>query len=256
MTPRTGGVYGALRQRRLPPEESDMAVILSVKDLTVVIDGRTILEGVTFDLEQGSNLAIIGPNGSGKTVLLRCLLGIMPYSGVVHWASGVKRGYVPQRVDADRQLPLTIGELLHAKCRVMHFPLTELQSVEELVGLTPDILNSPVGSLSGGQFQKSLIAFALLGRPEVMLLDEPTTSLDQLTEERVYELMHRLQQKLGLTFIVVSHDLTMVYRYANQVLCLNRQGLCFGPPKEVLTPQALQTLYGEHHHFYEHHHGP
>jgi zinc transport system ATP-binding protein len=233
-----------------------MAVILSVKDLTVVLDGRSILEGISFELERGSNLAIIGPNGSGKTVLLRCLLGMIPYSGVIRWAPGVKRGYVPQRIELDRQLPLTIGDLLRAKCRLMRLPLAELQSVQEVVGLTPEIIGSPVGSLSGGQFQKSLISFALLGGPDLLLLDEPTASLDQLAEERVYELMQRLQQKLGLSLIVVSHDVSMVYRYANNVLCLNRQGLCFGPPRQVLTPEALQALYGEHLHLYEHQHGP
>ncbi len=231
-----------------------MEVILSVRDLTVVLEGKTILQGISFDLERGSNLSIIGPNGSGKTVLLRCLLGIIPYSGTIRWAPGVKRGYVPQRVDADRKLPLTIADLLRAKCRALRLPSTELGWVESMVGLTPEVIQTPVGSLSGGQFQKSLIAFALLGGPELMMLDEPTASLDQLAEERVYELVRRLQQKLGLTFIIVSHDLSMVYRYANNVLCLNRQGLCFGPPKEILTPEALRALYGEHYQFYQHQH--
>jgi zinc transport system ATP-binding protein len=231
-----------------------MEVVLSVRDLTVALDGRTILQGISFDLARGTNLAIIGPNGSGKTVLLRCLLGILPYSGTIRWGPGVKRGYVPQRVNADRQLPLTVDDLLKAKCRALRLPLSELGWVEGLIGLTPEITQTPVGLLSGGQFQKSLIAFALLGGPNLMMLDEPTASLDQLAEERVYELIRRLQQKLGLTFIIVSHDLSMVYRYANNVLCLNRQGLCFGPPKEILTPEALRALYGEHFQFYGHEH--
>jgi len=254
MTPLLKAVYGAPGCRSQAVSRR-MEVILSVRDLTVVLEGRTVLRDISFDLERGSTLAIIGPNGSGKTVLLRCLLGIIPYSGTIRWASGVKRGYVPQRVDADRKLPLAIDDLLRAKCRALRLPLSELDWVQSLVGLTPEVIQTPVGSLSGGQFQKSLIAFALLGGPEMMMLDEPTASLDQLTEERVYELMRRLKQKLGLTFVIVSHDLSMVYRYANNVLCLNRQGLCFGPPKEILTPQALRDLYGEHFQFYQHEHG-
>lgn len=118
----------------------------------------------------------------------------------------------------------------------------------------PRFWKPPIGRLSGGQFQKALIAFALLGDPNVLLLDEPTASLDQLTEERVYELIRRLQQTFGLTLIIVSHDLSMVYREARHVLCLNRQGLCFGAPNDVLTPEALRALYGEHHQVYRHPH--
>ena len=233
-----------------------MAPILSVKDVGVVLDGKTIVEAISFELAAGDSLAIIGPNGSGKTVLLRALLGIVPHSGAVAWGPGVKVGYVPQKIEADRQLPLSIGDLLGAKARVVDLPSRSVQSVADVIGLSPEILEKPIGRLSGGQSQKALIAFALLGDPNVLLLDEPTASLDQLTEERVYELIRRLQKTFGLTLIIVSHDLSMVYREATKVLCLNRQGLCFGPPSSVLTPETLQALYGEHLHFYQHPHNP
>jgi zinc transport system ATP-binding protein len=233
-----------------------MAPILSVKDVGVVLDGMSIVEAISFELAAGDNLAIIGPNGSGKTVLLRALLGMVPHSGAVAWAPGVKVGYVPQKIEADRNLPLSIDDLLRAKARVVHLPSESVRSVADVIGLSPEILEKPIGRLSGGQFQKALIAFALLGDPNVLLLDEPTASLDQLTEERVYELIRRLQKTFGLTLIIVSHDLSMVYREATQVLCINRQGLCFGPPSKVLTPETLQALYGEHLHFYQHPHDP
>jgi len=233
-----------------------MAPILSVKDVGVVLDGMSIVEAISFELAAGDNLAIIGPNGSGKTVLLRALLGMVLHSGAVAWAPGVKVGYVPQKIEADRNLPLSIDDLLRAKARVVHLPSESVRSVADVIGLSPEILDKPIGRLSGGQFQKALIAFALLGDPNVLLLDEPTASLDQLTEERVYELIRRLQKTFGLTLIIVSHDLSMVYREATQVLCINRQGLCFGPPSKVLTPETLQALYGEHLHFYQHPHDP
>ena len=233
-----------------------MAPILSVKDVGVVLDGMSIVEAISFELAAGDNLAIIGPNGSGKTVLLRALLGMVRHSGAVAWAPGVKVGYVPQKIEADRNLPLSIDDLLRAKARVVHLPSNSVRSVADVIGLSPEIMDKPIGRLSGGQFQKALIAFALLGDPNVLLLDEPTASLDQLTEERVYELIRRLQKTFGLTLIIVSHDLSMVYREATQVLCINRQGLCFGPPSKVLTPETLQALYGEHLHFYQHPHDP
>jgi zinc transport system ATP-binding protein len=231
-----------------------MKPLLIVKDLEVVLDGKKIITGLSFELQRGDNLAIIGPNGSGKTVLIRALLGIVPFSGQLMWAPDVKFGYVPQKVDADRHLPLSLRDLLRAKERVLRLPPTALEGLCDTIALSSEILDAPIGRLSGGQFQKALIAFALLGSPNLLIFDEPTASLDQLTEERIYDVMQRLQQKFGLTFIVVSHDLTMVYRYANKVLCLNQQGLCFGPPREVLTPEALRALYGEHHQFYQHHH--
>jgi zinc transport system ATP-binding protein len=231
-----------------------MGTVLAVKSLKVILEGKTIIEDLSFQLNRGDSLAVIGPNGSGKTVLLRALLGIVPYSGTITWDPGVKLGYVPQKVDADRQLPFSVADLLRAKSRVLRLEPTAVQLVQGVIGLSPDILESPIGRLSGGQFQKALIAFALLGDPNVLLFDEPTASLDQLAEERVYEIMHKLQDAYGLTLIVVSHDLSMVYRDATKVLCLNRQGLCFGPPREVLTPESLQALYGEHHRFYQHQH--
>src|SRR5215831_20560808 len=156
-----------------------MGAVLAVKSLKVILEGKTILEDLSFELNRGDNLAIIGPNGSGKTVLLRALLGIVPYSGAVAWAPGVKVGYVPQKIEADRHLPLSIGDLLRAKARVVHLPSDRVQSVADVIGLSPEILEKPIGRLSGGQFQKALIAFALLGDPNVLLLDEPTASLDQ-----------------------------------------------------------------------------
>jgi zinc transport system ATP-binding protein len=111
-----------------------------------------------------------------------------------------------------------------------------------------------MGALSGGQFQKVLIAFALLGRPNVLLFDEPTASLDELTEERVYELLQSLQKDRGMTILLVSHDLSIVYRNANMVMCLSKGKTCMGPPKEVLTPAMLQDLYASPPHYYQHVH--
>src|SRR5258708_22014008 len=210
-----------------------MKPLLTVKDLTVVLDGKTIVSSLSFQLERGDNLAIIGPNGSGKTVLVRALLGIVPHWGQIVWVPGAQLGYVPQKIDADRHLPLSFGDLLQAKERVLHLPPTEVRSVSEIIGLSKEVLETPVGRLSGGQFQKALIAFALLGSPDVLIMDEPTASLDQLTEERVFELMRRLPEKLGLIFIIRSHHPSLEDRHANKVLRLNPQGPCLRPPRLV-----------------------
>lgn len=226
--------------------------ILSVNNLRVTLADKPILRNLTFEVIEGDCLAIIGPNGSGKSVLLNVLLHLLPYEGEVHWKAETRLGYIPQKIAPDRQLPVRVEDLLQAKARFLKLPAAELASVYDEVGLTPEVVSSPIGMLSGGQFQKILIAFALLGRPNVLLFDEPTASLDEITEERIYDLLRMLQTRNGITVILVSHDLSVVYRYANKVLCLSRRRPCLGAPREILTPEMLEELYGAPPRYYQH----
>jgi len=232
-----------------------MENILSVQDLNVAFGDRVVIRGLSFDVRRGDNLAIIGPNGAGKTVLLKALLGLIPFEGSIHWSPASRLGYVPQKISADREMPLRVRDLLKAKARFLKLSLQEVESVAATVGLSAEVLSSSVGILSGGQFQKALIAFALLGDPNVLLFDEPTASLDELAEDRVYELLGRLRRERGLTVILVSHDLSIVYQSANQVLCLSKDRSCIGPPQEVLTPETLESLYSAPPKYYRHRHG-
>jgi zinc transport system ATP-binding protein len=228
--------------------------LLSVTNLSVSFGNREVIHDLSFEVQPGDCVAIIGPNGAGKTVLLRALLELIPYRGEIRWRQGARPGYVPQKVAADRQLPLSAKDLLTAKTRFLKLPATELQLVSDELGLTNELLSTSIGALSGGQFQKVLIAFALLGRPNVLLFDEPTASLDELTEEHIYELLHSLQKDRGMTILLVSHDLSIVYRNANMVLCLSKGKTCMGPPKEILTPAMLQELYAAPAQYYQHIH--
>lgn len=228
--------------------------ILSVERLRVVFGQSVVIDDLSFEVRKGDCVAVIGPNGAGKTVLLKALLGLVPYQGEIRWSPDARLGYVPQKVAADRQQPIRVRDLLASKAAVQHLPAADIAAVTSEVGLSTSVLDSSVGHLSGGQFQKALIAFALLGRPNVLLFDEPTASLDELAEEHTYDLLHKLQQEKGMTVILVSHDLSVVYRYANQVLCLSKRKLCMGPPKELLTPGMLEELYGGPSKFYRHIH--
>jgi zinc transport system ATP-binding protein len=228
--------------------------VLELKKVRVVFEAQRVLDDVSFSLERGDSLAIIGPNGAGKTVLLRAILRMVPHSGRIELGAGIRLGYVPQRFQADPSLPLTAEDLLNAKIRLGRLDRAQRQRVAELAGLSAETMKLPLGRLSGGHLQKALIAFALLGEPNLVLFDEPTTSLDRPSEEHVFELIRRLQEQLDLTTVVVSHDMSIVYRFANKVLCLNRQGVCFGTPREALTPEALERLYGAPHRYYRHEH--
>jgi zinc transport system ATP-binding protein len=229
--------------------------ILSVRGLKVHFGSRKVIQNLGFEVEAGDTLAIIGPNGAGKTVLLKALLGLVPYEGEICWSPTVKLGYVPQKIAADRQMPIRVHDLLSAKAHILKLHPRCIETVAAMVGLTPEVLRASIGTISGGQFQKALIAFALLGEPNVLLFDEPTASLDELAEERVYDIVEQLQREQHLTVILVSHDLSIVYRAANKVLCVSKDLVCFGPPREVLTPAALEAMYSAPPQYYLHRHG-
>jgi zinc transport system ATP-binding protein len=218
-------------------------VILDLENVSVTLEHHRVIHDVSFTIAQGESVAIIGPNGSGKTILLKAILGLVPHEGDIVWRPGTTIGYVPQKIDADRSVPLNVRNLLSSKAHVIRKGGDDIAKVIRRVGLTDVVLDIPIGHLSGGQFQRALIAFALLGDPDIVLFDEPTASMDEPGEEQMYTLLDRLRAELGITIVVVSHDLSFVYRHANKVLCLNRSGICFGPPRGVLTQELLGRLF-------------
>lgn len=217
---------------------------LEVKRLFVRFGDAVVLDHVSFVVPRATSLAIIGPNGAGKTVLFKALIGALPHEGTVLWAEGTRVGYVPQKLDLDRDLPVTGEDFLHAKAVVTGSEPPDVVRATTAVCFPSDLLRKPIGALSGGQFQRLLVAVALLGKPSILLLDEPTTGVDLPGQESVNETLERLCREQGLTVLLISHDLSVVYRYASNVLCLGRGNVCFGPPKTVLTPAMLEGLYG------------
>src|SRR3989344_1548444 len=230
--------------------------VLEVNDLSVQFgDEEPVLKDISFSVGKGDVLAIIGPNGAGKTVLFRALMGLISYDGDISWSKDVKLGYVPQRLPENIHLPLTVKEffVLKSKKFLLKDNLLLQSVVHELksVGLEEEILGRKLAHLSRGQFQRVLIAWAILGHPDVLLFDEPTAGIDIAGEDTVYNLLHKLQDERGMTVLIISHDLNIVYRYADKVLCLNKENLCFGEPKRALTSEQIEKLYGEsafHHH--------
>jgi zinc transport system ATP-binding protein len=232
--------------------DMDNRNLLSVRNLTVTFGERAVIRDLSFDVPCRSTLANIGPNGSGKTVLLKALLHLVRYEGDVLWSSGVRIGYVPQKISADRQMPLLVRNLLEAKAHFLRLPRRNIQEVADQVGLTTELMNASIGVVSGGQFQKLLIAMSLLGKPNVLLFDEPTASLDELEEERIYELLEKLKRHQDLTVLLVSHHLSVVHRSANLVLCLSKGKSCIGTPDKILTQEILEAAYSAPQQYYQH----
>src|SRR3990167_9772321 len=226
------------------------STILTVENLGVKFDENEVLKGLGFFVQKGDVLAIIGPNGSGKSVLFRALLGLVHHSGNIDWAKGLKLSYVPQRMNIDRELPLSVEEFFYIKSKNKGKVLSVLNSVglsddgHEQGHLARHLLKQRLGWLSGGQLQRVLVAWAVLNDPDVLLFDEPTTGIDVGGEETIYNLLKKMNNERTMTILLISHDLNIVYKYANTVLCINKQKICFGRPNDVLDPQALVKLYG------------
>jgi zinc transport system ATP-binding protein len=225
-------------------------VILRVKNLNVKLDGEEILIDLCFNVEEGEVLAILGPNGAGKTTLLKALLGILPFEGLVEWRKGIKIGYVPQRLPFIKDVPLSVKEFFHLE----NASENETKEILESIGLKEEILRKKIGDLSSGQFQRILIGWALASDPPVLLFDEPLAGIDLGGQESIYNLLERLKEEKNLTILFVIHELSIVYRLANKVLCLNKKMLCSGVPKEKLTSEAISKLYAGEVKFYQHKH--
>ncbi|MBI2035620.1 MAG: metal ABC transporter ATP-binding protein [Candidatus Liptonbacteria bacterium] len=235
-------------------DKSSNKKVLEVKNLFVRFGDDLIIDNLSFDVAKGEHLTIIGPNGSGKTTLFRALIDTIPHQGEVIWALDTIIGYIPQKLDIERNVPLSLYDFLQSKnSGLKGIGDGEIKDCLKLVNLPEDILGKPLGALSGGQFQRALVTFALIGSPTVLLFDEPTAGIDQPSEEQIYDTLHRLQDERGVTIITISHDLSLVHRHAHKVLCLNRRKICYGLPEEVLDKQTLSRLYGTEHHKFFHH---
>lgn len=225
---------------------------LAVEHLSVTLDDVRVLRDLTFAVPRGTTLAVIGPNGAGKTVLLRALIGVLPHTGIVRWEPETRIGYVPQKLDLERNLPITGLDLLRAKIDICRSPIDDISEALRLVELPEPVAARMIGRLSGGEFQRLLLAFALIGRPSIVLFDEPTAGLDDPGVHAVYALLQRLQRDRQLTIVLISHELSVVYENAHRVLCLSHANTFFGPPAEVLTTERLREAYGGEIRFHAH----
>jgi zinc transport system ATP-binding protein len=215
--------------------------LISAQNLAVRFGGTEVLSGITLAIEPGEIVTILGPNGSGKSTLLRALLGILPPSaGSVTRAPELRLGYVPQKLAVDRSMPMTVRRFLSLPKRVSD---AEATAALARVGL-PDLEQRQMSDLSGGQFQRVLLARALLSKPQILILDEPTQGLDQPGEAGFYRLIEEVRAETGAAVLMVSHDLHVVMAASDRVICLNGHICCEGTPRVVSNAPEYRALFG------------
>jgi len=216
--------------------------LVTLKKLVVRFGQNAVLQDVDFVIEPGEIVTIIGPNGSGKSTLLRVLIGALaPTSGQVQRHEELRIGYVPQRLHLDQTLPLTVRRLLGLPRRISPARAREALS---RVGI-PELAEHQMTHLSGGQFQRVLLARALLDRPDLLILDEPLQGLDHAGSVDFYRQIERVRREFNCAVLMVSHDLHVVMGTSDRVVCLKGRVCCEGEPEHVASTPEYRALFGE-----------
>lgn len=242
--------------------------VLRVENVTVAYNGRVALRDATFTVLGGERVAVVGPNGAGKSTLFKAIVGLLPLqSGRVEvFGCDPRReqasvGYVPQREDVDLAFPVTVSDVVMMG-RVRHIGWLRRPSRRdreavrralEQVGLT-ELASRPLGELSGGQVQRTFIARALAQEAPLLLMDEPFAGVDAASEEAILYLLDRLRER-QVTVLLATHDLQMAAGWSDRVLLLNGEVIAYGPPADVLRPDALRRVYGGQLTLWEHEQG-
>jgi manganese/zinc/iron transport system ATP- binding protein len=229
-----------------------MSDLVTFDDVTLGYGHNVILSGLTFEIPEGDFLGLVGPNGAGKTTILRAILGTLaPQRGTVTRAPHLRFGYVPQRDQVDYNFPLKVLDVVmmgrYDRIGLVRRPSADDRhracAALEHVGI-PELADRHLTDLSGGQKQRTLIARALVGEPNVLVLDEPTNGMDLVSTTQILGLVRALHERDGLTVLMVSHALNEVVNYVERIALVVSGGFRLGPVDEIMTEQTLSQMYG------------
>ena len=222
-------------QTRQPPP------LTALSNAGIQRGGRWLVRGVDLTVSAGEIVTLIGPNGSGKSTTAKMALGILsPDEGSASRRTDLKVGYVPQKVTVDWTLPLTVDRFMRLTQRL---PRAESQAALERTGVG-HLTRSEVGNLSGGEFQRVMLARAIARKPDLMVLDEPVQGVDFSGEVALYDLISEIRHELGCGILMISHDLHVVMASTDKVVCLNGHVCCQGTPESVAGDEAFLALFG------------
>lgn len=233
-------------------------LLVEVKQLNVKLRDQIILDDINLSLYAGQIVTIVGPNGAGKTTLLKTLLGLLkPSSGTIWRLQGLTIGYVPQKLQLNPSLPISVRRFLNLLPKIS---TDQINTVMKEVGAL-HVLDRSMHGVSGGELQRVLLARALLRRPQLLVLDEPTQGVDINGQVELYKLIGKICGLYHCGVLMVSHDLHLVMANTDQVICLNQHICCSGHPEQVSNDPAFKELFGGHassfavyHHHHDHQH--
>lgn len=215
--------------------------LIEVTDMTIRLGGNTVLSHVDFHMDEGEIVTIVGPNGSGKSTLLKAIIGaIRPSAGTVRLRPDLRIGYVPQKLHVDPTLPLTVQRFMNLPHQVAH---ADVRRALTEAG-ADDLGNRQMADLSGGQFQRVMLARALLSKPQLLILDEATQGLDQPGSAAFYRQIEQVRSDMGCAVLMVSHELHVVMAASDRVICLNGHVCCQGEPEHVASAPEYRALFG------------
>ncbi|HOJ64936.1 MAG TPA: metal ABC transporter ATP-binding protein [Spirochaetota bacterium] len=227
--------------------------ILEIKDLNIIYQGYKILSNISFLVEKGDYIAIVGPNGAGKTTLIKAILGLIDINSGKISLTTDKIGYLQQRFFLnDPKFPANVKEIVKSGLLInKKFPKfysrKDNDKVENILTKLDikELENKIIGKLSGGEFQKVLLARALISNPEILFLDEPTTALDPVARDNFYNLIKDLNEKENLTILLVSHDIGSVGKYAKKILYLDQKLIFYGTFDEFCKSPDMTCYFGD-----------
>lgn len=243
-----------MKREPCPHGESCHSCCIRLLNLKVCYHQKVVLRDINLHIHCGGLTAIIGPNGGGKTTLIRAMLGEIPFSGSLNFVTckGQKTkptfGYVPQKIDLDARAAVTVADVFHAA--LGHWPVwlrrTNKGAIPEALKTVSaaHLWDQKIGLLSGGERQRVLLALALTPLPDLLLLDEPVAALDSAGSELFYSLVSRLRHNYHLAIIMVSHDLLAASQVADRMIFLDKTIICEGTPDEVMQNPEVQKFYG------------
>ena len=233
----------------------DNGVLVRTDNVSVRVGTRTILKDISLEISEGKVISIVGPNGGGKTTLLKVLIGTRrPSSGTVWRNEEMSVGYQPQRTTIDASMPLTVRALLRLTAK--DGSEDRLASTLETLGLEGNLLEAQATSLSGGERQLVMVARSMLCEPQLLALDEPGTYCDPKRLSELYSVIEGYARDSGCATVLVSHDISRVLAHSDHIHCINKRLLCEGGPEQVTRDAEFEEIFGEAAHtgIYRHRH--
>ena len=239
------------------PDQSEP--LITATDVGLRLAGQAVLQGVNLTIPPNKVVSLIGPNGAGKTTLVRVLLGLIDVQqGTVARKAGLTVGYMPQRIALHPALPLTVMRFLSLSQRATEPAIAAALTVLRIEHLQ----DQQLATVSGGELQRVLLARAMLGEPQLLILDEPAQGVDLAGQAELYRLIGEIRDRSGCGVLMISHDLHLVMSATDEVVCLNHHVCCHGEPEHVSSDPAFLELFGAsvseglavytHHHNHEH----